>query len=80
MSNKDYYRKRLIDLRTRKKLEREAKKRDNENYARMIKAASSPSGKASLRKSKIDRAASHDRVIASIQRDIDSTTAAMHRC
>lgn len=34
--SKEYYRKRLVDLRAQVAREREAKKRDNENYARMI--------------------------------------------
>ena len=40
---------------------RTQKKRDNEYYARLIKSATSPSTKASNRKSKIDHATSHDR-------------------
>mgnify|MGYP003090833525 FL=1 len=40
--SKDYYRKQIIDLPARVAQEKEAKKRDNEYYARMIKSASSP--------------------------------------
>lgn len=78
--SKEYYKKRLIDLRARIAREKEAKKRDNESYARMIKNASSPSSKASYRKSKIDRAASHDRIIESLKRDIESTQNSLKRC
>lgn len=77
--SKEYYKKRLIDLRARIAREKEAKKRDNESYARMIKNASSPSSKASYRKSKIDRAASHDRIIESLKRDIENTKNALKR-
>lgn len=68
--NKAYYQKQIIDLRARVARERDSMKRDNEYYARMIKNASSPSSKASYRKSKIDRAESHKRTIASLQRQI----------
>ena len=50
----------------------DAKKKDNEYYASLVKNASSPSSKASYRKSKIDRAASHDRQIESIKRQIEN--------
>lgn len=78
--SKEYYKKRLIDLRARIAREKEAKKRDNESYARMIKNASSPSSKASYRKSKIDRAASHDRIIESLKRDIENTKNGLKSC
>ena len=64
----EYYKKLLIDLRARLAKEREAKKKDNERYAGYIKNASSPSSKASYRKSKIDHAASHDRTMESLKR------------
>ena len=70
MSNKAYYQKQIIDLRARIAREKDAMKRDNESYARMIKNASSPSSKASLRKNKIDRAESHKRTIASLQTQV----------
>ena len=35
--SKEYYRKRIIDLRASLEREREAKKRDNEYYANLIK-------------------------------------------
>ena len=68
--SKEYYKKRIIDLRASIAKEKEAKKRDNENYSRWIKSATSPSSKASYRKSKIDRAASHDRQIEYLKRQI----------
>lgn len=77
--SKDYYRKQIIDLRARVAQEKEAKKRDNEYYARMIKSASSPSSKATYRKNKIDKAAYHDRQIESLKRSILSAQAAMKR-
>ena len=68
----EYYKKQMVDLRAKLQKEKEAKKKDNEYYARMVKFSSTPSGKASYRKFKIDRAASHDRQIESIKRQIES--------
>ena len=45
--SKEYYKKKIIDLRASIVKEKEAKKRDNEKYAGWIKNASSPSTKAS---------------------------------
>ena len=67
----EYYKKKLIDLRSDLLKEKEAKKRDNERYADYIKSASTSSSKASYRKQKVDHAASHDRHIESIKRDIE---------
>ena len=78
--SKEYYRKRLIDLRRYIAEEREAKKRDNENYARLIKGASSPYSKDSYRKNKIDRAAYHDRKIESWKSEIERTRDSLKRC
>ena len=77
--SKEYYKKRLIDLRASIAKEREAKKNDNAYYADMIKRTSSISSKASYRKSKISRAASHDRRIESLKRDIENVRAAIRR-
>ena len=52
--SKEYYKKKLVDLRADIAREREAKKRDNANYANLIKNASSTSTKATYRKNKID--------------------------
>ena len=67
----EMYRKKLIDLRADLAKEKEAKKKDNERYDGYIKNASSPSSKASFRKRKIDHAASHDRRIESLKREIE---------
>lgn len=77
--SKEYYKKRLIDLRASIAKEREAKKKDNAYYADMIKRTSSISSKASYRKSKISRAASHDRRVESLKRDIENVRATMRR-
>ena len=77
--SKEYYKKRLIDLRASIAKERETKKKDNAYYADMIKRTSSISSKASYRKSKISRAASHDRRIESLKRDIENVRAAIRR-
>ena len=78
--SKEYYKKKLIDLRADIAKEREAKKRDNERYASLIKGASSISSKANYRKQKIDRAAYHDRQIESLKRQVESTRDAIKRC
>lgn len=70
MSTKAYYQKQIIDLRARVAREKEAMKRDNESYARSIRSASTPTAKASYRKSKIDKAESHKRNIESLKRQI----------
>lgn len=75
----EYYKKLIIDLRARMAKEKEAKKSDNERYASLVKSASSPSSKASYRKTKIDRAASHDRQIESYKSQIDSAKASLAR-
>ena len=78
--SKEYYKKRIIDLRSYIAREKEAKKRDNERYASLIKGTSSSSSKASYRKSKIDAAARHDRQIESYKRDIENAKNALKRC
>lgn len=78
--SKEYYKKKIIDLRAYIAREKESKKRDNEYYARMIKSASSPSSKAMYRKSKIDKAAYHDRQIESYKRQIESAKESLKRC
>ena len=75
----EYYRKHIIDLRADIAKEREAKKRDNERYAGYVKSANSPSSKASYRKQKIDHAASHDRRIERLKREIESAKASLAR-
>ena len=78
--SKEYYKKRIIDLRSYIEREREAKKRDNERYASLIKGTTSASSKASYRKSKIDAAARHDRQIESYKRQIESAKESLKRC
>jgi hypothetical protein len=78
--SKEYYKKRIIDLRASMAKEKEAKKKDNESYARLIKSASSPSSKASYRKNKIDKAAYHDRNIENYKRQIESAKESLKRC
>ena len=75
----EYYRKRLIDLRADVAKEREAKKKDNAYYADLVKRATSPSSKASYRKPNIDHAASDDRRIESLKREIESAKASLAR-
>lgn len=75
--SKEYYRKKIIDLRASLEKEKEAKKKDNERYADLIKRASSPSSKASYRKIKLDHAISHDRRIEIIKREIESAKASL---
>ncbi len=77
--SKEYYRKRIIDLRASLDREKEAKKRDNERYASLIKGTSSPSSKASYRKSKVDAAARHDRQIDYLKRQIESAKESLKR-
>jgi hypothetical protein len=78
--SKEYYKKKIIDLRASMTKEKEAKKRDNERYASLIKGASTPSSKASYRKNKIDAAARHDRNIENYKRQIESTKESLKRC
>lgn len=76
---KEYYKKKIIDLRADIAKEKEAKKRDNERYAALIKGASTPSSKASYRKSKVDAAARHDRDIERYKRQIEDAKEALAR-
>ena len=77
--SKEYYRKRIIDLRADLAKEKEAKKKDNARYADLIKRASTPSSKASYRKSKVDYAARHDSRIESLKRQIESAKESLKR-
>lgn len=77
--SKEYYKKRIIDLRASLAREKEAKKKDNEYYANLIKKASTSGSKATYRKNKIDRAASHDRRIEELKRLIEDTKASLKR-
>ena len=77
--SKEYYKKRIIDLRANIAKEKEAKKRDNERYASLIKSASSPSSKATYRKNKVSAASSHDRRIEGWKKDIERAQEAIKR-
>lgn len=77
--SKEYYKKRIIDLRAYIAKEREQKKKDNEYYARMIKGASTPTSKATYRKNKIDKAAYHDRQIENYKRQLESAKESLKR-
>lgn len=77
--NKEYYKKRIIDLKASIAKEREAKKKDNAYYANLIKRTSIPAHKTGFRKTKVDRAAAHDRRIESLKRDIVRAREAMKK-
>ena len=77
--SKEYYKKKIIDLRADIAKGKEAKKRDNERYADLIKRASTPSSKASYRKSKVDAASRHDSRIESYKRQIESAKDSLAR-
>lgn len=70
MSNKAYYKRLIIDKRLQISRERDAKKRDNESYARMIKGATSAAGKANYRKTKIQKSDDHNRCIERLKQEI----------
>ena len=78
--SKEYYKKRLVDLRAEIAREREAKKRDNANYASLIKNSSNTSTKATYRKNKIDKAAAHERRIEYLKNEVERTRDALKRC
>lgn len=78
--SKEYYKRRIVDLRVSISKEKEAKKKDNEYYTRLIKSASTPSSKASYRKNKIDKAAYHDRQVEYYKKQIESTKESLKRC
>lgn len=71
----EYYRKQIIDLRARLDKEKENKKKDNAHYAALIKVTSQASSKAAYRKSKMDKAASHDRAIENLKKQIENAKA-----
>jgi hypothetical protein len=78
--SKVYYRRRIVDIRASIIREKDAKKRDNEYYARAIRNASSTSSKASYRRSKISASASHDSRIESFKRELERAKDALKRC
>ena len=78
--SKEYYKKKIIDLRADIAKEKEAKKRDNSYYADRVKSASGVSNKAYYRRCKIDHAAAHDRRIEQWKREIESAKSSLKRC
>lgn len=78
--SKEYYKKKLIDLRAKIAKEREDKKRENAYYADKVKSASGVSNKAYYRRCKIDHAAAHDRRIEQWKREIESAKDSLKRC
>ena len=77
--SKEYYKKKIIDLRAKLQKEKDAKKKDNERYADSIKRASTSDRKAYYRKEKVAHTASHDRQIESIKREIERAKEALKR-
>lgn len=78
--SKEYYRKRIIDLRASLAKEKEAKKKDNAYYANRVKGATSTTNKTYYRKMKIEKAAYHSRQIESLKRQIESAKESLKRC
>lgn len=76
--SKEFYKKKLVDLRAKLAKEKEDKKKDNARIAEYIKKAS-PASKDSYKKRKIDTATSHDRKIESLKKEIERTTEALKR-
>ncbi|MCQ2049977.1 MAG: hypothetical protein MJZ22_03115 [Candidatus Saccharibacteria bacterium] len=75
----EFHKKKMVDLRAKLQKEKDAKKHDNEHYADNIKSASTTEKKAYWRKVKIEHAASHDRAIESIKRQIESCKESIDR-
>ena len=77
--SKEYYKKKIIDLRAKLQKEKDAKKKDNERYADFIKRASSADQKAYYRKMKVTYATNHDRHIESIKKEIERAKESLKR-
>ena len=77
--SKEYYKKKIIDLRAKLQKEKDAKKKDHERYADSIKRASTVDRKAYYRKEKVAHSTSHDRQIESIKREIERAKEALKR-
>lgn len=71
--SKEAYKQRLVTLRTQMEMERVQKKKDNEQYARLIKGITAPASKESYKKMKATRAEAHDRRIEQLKREIERT-------
>ena len=77
--SKEYYKKKIIDLRADLQKEKDAKKKDNEYYAARIKSASTTDNKAYYRKEKVSHAVSHDKKIEYIKREIERAKESLKR-
>ena len=77
--SKEFYKKKLIDLRAKLQKEKDEKKKDNERYANYVKNAKSTDQKAYYRKQKVSKATDHDRHIDSIKRDIERAKESLKR-
>ena len=77
--SKEYYKKKIIDLRAKLDKEKEAKKKDNERFADYIKRATTTDRKAYYRKEKVSHAATHDHQIESIKREIERAKESLKR-
>lgn len=73
MMSKEAYKQRLVNLRTQMEMEKVQKKKDNEQYARLIKGITAPASKESYKKMKVARAEAHDRRIEQLKREIERT-------
>ena len=71
--SKEAYKQRLVNLRTQMEMEKVQKKKDNEQYARLIKGITAPASKESYKKMKVARAETHDRRIEQLKREIERT-------
>ena len=71
--SKEAYKQRLVTLRTQMEMEKVQKKKDNEQYARLIKGITAPASKESYKKMKVARAEAHDRRIEQLKREIERT-------
>ena len=77
--SKEFYKKKIIDLRAKLQKEKDAKKKDNERYADYTKREKSTDRKAYYRKEKVAHAASHDRHIESIKNEIERAKESLKR-
>ena len=77
--SKEYYKKKIIDLRAKLQKEKDAKKKDNERNAESIKRASTTTQKAYYRKKKVADATNHDRHIESIKNEIERAKESLKR-
>ena len=77
--SKEMYKQRLVTLRTQMEMEKVQKKKDNEQYARLIKGITAPASKESYKKMKVARAEAHDRRIEQLKREIERTKEIMKR-